>query len=109
MSNVREIVNGSMLLAHINKKVSLTGFVKEKAPNGLWFEMKTPDDKIVRVTVKTPIDSQLEGYVEVHGVSTGNGIIADEYLVFTNEYFNAITYNAVCRLLQTVPYMWKTS
>ncbi|KAG5893553.1 hypothetical protein JTB14_013637 [Gonioctena quinquepunctata] len=109
MSNLREIVNGTQLLAHMNKKVSVTGFVTEKAPNGLWFEMRTADNQIVRVTMKRPIDSQIEGYVEVHGVSTGKGITADDYITFTNEKFDAKAHNTLCGLLNTIPNLWSTS
>nr|XP_023027202.1 uncharacterized protein LOC111515205 [Leptinotarsa decemlineata] len=109
MSNLREIVNGSQLFAHTNKKVSLTGYVMQKAPNGLWFEIKTTDNQVVRVTVKRPIDSQLEGYVEVHGISTGKGMIADDYITFTNENFDAKAHNTLCGLLNSIPRLWNTS
>lgn len=63
---LREIVNGAQLAAHINKKVSITGFVTERDPrNGLWFDLRSTDNQIVRITLKRPLDGPVEGYVEV--------------------------------------------
>ncbi|CAH1115441.1 unnamed protein product [Psylliodes chrysocephalus] len=103
---LREKVNGDQLPLFINKKVSLTGFVTQKAPNGLWFEIRTPDNQIVKISMKRPIDQPLEGYVEVEGTSTGNGVTADEYVIFDNEKFDAKGYTAMCQILNQVPKLW---
>lgn len=65
MDNIIEIVNGGQLNGFINKKVSITGFVTEKAPNGMWFDLRATDNEIVRISLKRPLDKPLEGYVEV--------------------------------------------
>ncbi|CAH1153688.1 unnamed protein product [Phaedon cochleariae] len=106
---LREIVTGNQLGAHINKMVSVTGIVTEISPNGLWFEMKTTDNQIVRISLKRPIDNPIEGYVEVHGKSTGKGITAEEYITFSNENFDAKAYNSLSTLLNSVPNLWSTS
>ncbi|CAH1163566.1 unnamed protein product [Phaedon cochleariae] len=106
---LREIVSGTHLGAHINKNVSITGFVMEISPNGLWFEMKTTDNQVVRISLQRPIDNPIEGYVEVHGKSTGKGITADDYITFSNESFDAKAYNSMCTLLNSVPNLWHTS
>lgn len=69
MDNIREIVNGIQLNGFINKKVSITGFVTEKAPNGMWFDLRAADNEFVRITLKRPLDKPLEGYVEVTKVN----------------------------------------
>ncbi|XP_057659354.1 uncharacterized protein LOC130895817 [Diorhabda carinulata] len=102
------IINGGQLSIFINKNVSIIGFVTEKAPNGLWFEIRTTDNQIVRVTMKLPIDQPLDGYVEVHGVSTGKGIIADSYVGFDNDKFDAKSYNLLCTFLHSIPRLWDT-
>ncbi|VEN39520.1 unnamed protein product [Callosobruchus maculatus] len=93
------IVNGAMLAAYANKKVSILGFVTEQAPNGLWFDIKTTDNQVVRITLKKPLDKKLEGYVEAHGTSSGKGVAADDYIPFTNEDFDATMYNKLCKYL----------
>ncbi|KAJ8964535.1 hypothetical protein NQ314_004830 [Rhamnusium bicolor] len=108
MSNVREIVNGAQLNGFINKKVSLTGFVTEKAPNGMWFDLRAADNQIVKVALKRPLDKPLEGYVEVHGTSTGKGVTADEFIIFNNEQFDAKAHNTLCTFLYSVPNIWNT-
>lgn len=65
MDNIRDIVNGNQLNGFINKKVSITGFVTQKAPNGMWFDLRGADNEIIRITLKRPLDKPLEGYVEV--------------------------------------------
>nr|CAI5849292.1 unnamed protein product [Callosobruchus analis] len=101
-----DIVNGAMLPAYANRKVSIVGFITEKAPNGLWFDIKTTDNQVVKITLKRPLDKNLEGYVEAHGTSTGKGVAADEYITFTNEDFDASMYNKLCNYLNTVPNLW---
>ncbi|CAG9828322.1 unnamed protein product [Diabrotica balteata] len=100
------IVRGNQLPMFINKKVSITGFVTEKSYNGMWFEIKTTDNVTVRITMKKPIDQHLEGYVEVHGDSTGKGVTADEYIHFSNEKFAAKSHNKLCSYLHSIPTLW---
>ncbi|CAG9863816.1 unnamed protein product [Phyllotreta striolata] len=101
-----DIVNGAQLPMFMNKNILITGFVTEKASNGLWFEMRTTDNQIVRINLKRPIDQLLEGYVEVQGVSTGKGVNAEGYINFENPKFDAQAYNTLCSMLQSLPNLW---
>lgn len=109
MSNIREIVNGAQLGAFINKKVSITGFVIDKAPNGLSFDLRTTDNQIVKITLKRVIENPLEGYVEVHGTSTGKGVNCDDFVIFSNTKFDAKAYNKMCSFYASIPNLWNTS
>lgn len=101
-------VNGAKLEAFVNKKVSIVGFVIEKAPNGLSFDMRTTDNLIVKINMQQVIDHPLQGYVEVHGISTGKGVRGDELIVFSNVNFDAKAYNKLCTILTSVPNLWNT-
>lgn len=109
MGNIREIVNGGQLGAFINKKVSITGFVINQAPNGLSFDLKTTDNQVVKINLKRVVESPLEGYVEVQGTSTGKGVMCDDFVIFSNSKFDAKSYNKVCNYLATIPNLWNTS
>lgn len=102
-------VNGAKLEAFINKKVGIVGFVIEKASNGLSFDMKTTDNIIVKINMQQVIDHPLQGYVEVHGISTGKGVICNELVTFSNTTFDAEAYNKLCNILTTVPNLWNVS
>lgn len=108
MGSLREIVNGAQLGAFINKKISVTGFVIDKAPNGLSFDLRTTDNQIVKINLKRVMDHPVEGYVEVHGTSTGKGVNCDDFVIFSNTKFDAKAYNKLCTLLTTVPNLWNT-
>lgn len=109
MGSIREIVNGVQLGAFLNKKVSITGFVIDKAHNGLSFDLRTTDNQIVKINLKRPVEHPVEGYVEVHGTSTGKGVNADEFIIFSNIKFDAKAYNKLCTLLTSVPNLWNIS
>lgn len=109
MGSLRDIANGSQLGAFVNKKVSVTGFVIDKAPNGLSFDLRTTDNQIVKIYLKRVLDHSLEGYVEVHGTSIGKGLNADDFVIFSNAKFDAKAYNKLCTLLSSVPNLWSTS
>ncbi|KAJ8986044.1 hypothetical protein NQ317_013929 [Molorchus minor] len=97
--NVREIVNGAQLKGFNGKKVSITGFVMEKSSNGMSFDLRASDNQIVKINLKRPLDKPLEGYVEVHGTSAGKEVIADDFVIFTNDKFDAKGHNALCQFL----------
>lgn len=106
---LREIVNGATLGGYLNKKVSIVGYVTDKTPNGLSFDVRTTDNQIVKVTLKRPLDQPVEGYVEVHGTSMGKSIAADYFVIFSNTTFDAKAYNKLCTLLTSIPNLWNTS
>lgn len=108
MGSIREIVNGAQLAAFVNKKVSITGFVIEKAPNGLSFDLRTTDNIIVKINLKRVVDYPLQGYVEVLGTSTGKGVNCDDFISFSNVTFDAKAYNKLCIFLTSVPNLWNT-
>lgn len=109
MSSLRDIVNGAQLSAFVNKKVSISGFVIEKAPNGLSFDLRTTDNIIVKINLKRVVDYPLQGYVEVLGTSTGKGVNCDDFVSFSNVKFDAKAYNKLCTFLTSVPNLWNTS
>lgn len=109
MDNLRAIVNGSHLAAFTNKKISITGFVVDQAQNGLSFDIRTADNQIVKIHLKRKVDHPLEGYVEVHGVSSGKGVNGDDFVIFSNNKFDAKAYNKLSTLLTSVPQLWNTS
>lgn len=109
MASNRIHVNGAQLEAFINKKISIVGFVIEKAPNGLSFEMRTTDNLIVKIHLNQVVDYPLQGYVKVQGISTGKGVLCDDLVMFSNVNFDAKAYNKLCTLLTSVPNLWNVS
>ncbi|KAK5645441.1 hypothetical protein RI129_006815 [Pyrocoelia pectoralis] len=111
--NLREIVNGAMLPQYNGKKVSITGLVTKVNPNGITFDMRSSDDKIVKVNLRKPHSNILEGHVEVHGTAvSGTTVICDDLTEFSPESsaeFDATSHNTMCQLLQSVPNLWKTA
>ncbi|XP_019877406.1 uncharacterized protein LOC109605276 [Aethina tumida] len=109
MDNIRDIVNGAQLSRFVNKKVSILGHVTEVASNSLSFDMRTVDNVIVKINLKRPLTSPLEGYVEVIGTSQGKTVLADDFIIFNNEKMDVKSHNTLCQLLYTVPNIWSTS
>ncbi|XP_050296161.1 uncharacterized protein LOC126736017 [Anthonomus grandis grandis] len=108
MDNVRDIVNAAQLPRFLNKRVSIVGNVQGVDPSGKSFTLMTTDDATVKVNV-TQITGPISGWVEVHGISRGKEILADNYIIFNNENFDSKSYNELCKLLYSVPDIWKTS
>jgi len=48
------------------------------SPDGKSLTMQTTDDQVVTVNFHEPIDSTLDGWVEVHGLAKNKGTVAGE-------------------------------
>ena len=60
-------VNGDMLHSFRGKNVSLLGKFSSESPDGMSFELISPDNKSVQVKLKVPIKETLNDFVEVYG------------------------------------------
>ncbi|XP_015367746.1 PREDICTED: uncharacterized protein LOC107164432 [Diuraphis noxia] len=72
----RSFVNGSFLQKFTDKPVTLIGNVLKVSPDGKSVTMQTTDDHVVTVNFHEPIDSSLDGWVEVHGLAKDKGTVA---------------------------------
>ncbi|KRT79361.1 hypothetical protein AMK59_7349, partial [Oryctes borbonicus] len=109
--NIREIVNGQQLPQFIGKKVSIVGLVTNVNSNCITFDITTTDSKPIKVNLKKPYNDLLEGYVEVHGTAQNNVIICDEVIQFSDaasKEFDVAAHNTLCKLLHSVPELWRT-
>ncbi|XP_045474497.1 uncharacterized protein LOC123680573 [Harmonia axyridis] len=103
-----QIVNGSQLPNHVDRKVSVTGYVNSASINALTFELRATDNVMVKVNMKRPLDRPIEGYVEVQGPYQNKAITATNLIVFENTDFDAEGHNTLCSLLQSIPNLWNT-
>ncbi|XP_026813279.1 replication protein A 14 kDa subunit-like [Rhopalosiphum maidis] len=74
----RAFVNGSFLQKFANKPVTLIGNVLKVNPDGKSVTMQTTDDQVVTVNFHEPVESSLDGWVEVHGLVKDKGTVAGE-------------------------------
>nr|BAN20596.1 unkown protein [Riptortus pedestris] len=107
---VRPLTNGTYLQKYTGKAVTLVGVVILVNPNGMSFDLKTPDLQIVTVQMRKPLKEPVSGLVEVQGIVSGrNNIICDYYLVFAKEiadtYDQDLT-NETIQIIQNVPNAW---
>ncbi|KAG7205794.1 hypothetical protein KM043_007739 [Ampulex compressa] len=64
---VKKRIDGRRLAQNVGEQVILLGTVANKSSNGKNIELKTTDGASVNVTLPEPLDSNVEGYLEVHG------------------------------------------
>lgn len=53
---------------YLGKEVILLGTVRNKSSNGKNLEILSVDGGVINVTIPEPVDGNVEGYIEVHGV-----------------------------------------
>ncbi len=68
-------VNGEMLFSFKGRNISLLGKLNKEAPDGMSFELISPDNKSVQVKLKVPIKETLNDFVEVYGTVDDRGNI----------------------------------
>ncbi|KOX72417.1 hypothetical protein WN51_01516 [Melipona quadrifasciata] len=64
---IKKRIDGRRLGQNIGNQVILLGTIGKKSSNGRNLELRTTDGVQVNVTLPEPIDSEAEGYIEVHG------------------------------------------
>ncbi|VVC36312.1 Nucleic acid-binding, OB-fold,Replication factor A protein 3 [Cinara cedri] len=74
----RAFVNGSYLQKFIDKPVTFIGSVLKVASDSKSITLQSTDDQVVTVHFHEPIDSSLDGWVEVHGYAKSKGTIGGE-------------------------------
>ncbi|KAJ9590249.1 hypothetical protein L9F63_016636 [Diploptera punctata] len=106
----RTRVNGSALVRHIGKQVSILGNILSTNPNGVSIEIKTTDNHVVTVRMMEPIQEPLSGWVEFQGVAQGkNAVSSDMYMQRPSditEKFDVDQYNEAVTLLNTISNPW---
>ncbi|KAL1442835.1 hypothetical protein MTO96_030610 [Rhipicephalus appendiculatus] len=97
-------VNAKLLANYQRQTVCLVGRVLQSEPQGMSFKMKSPDEQVVQVIMKNPIQEPLEGIIEVVGEVTAKlAIVCESYVLFppaVTENFDMGTYNAVVETIQ---------
>ncbi|XP_025204943.1 uncharacterized protein LOC112601499 [Melanaphis sacchari] len=74
----RAFVNGSFLQKFSNKPITLIGNVLKVSSDGKSVTMQATDDQVVTVNFHEPVDSSLDGWIEVHGLAKDKGTVAGE-------------------------------
>lgn len=98
-------VNGKLLSSYQRQKVCLLGKVLQCEMNGMSMKLQSPDQQVVHVIMKTPIQEPLEGLLEVVGEVTAKlAIVCHSYVLFppsASETFDMEIYNKVVEMLHT--------
>nr|XP_003707748.2 PREDICTED: replication protein A 14 kDa subunit-like [Megachile rotundata]XP_012151276.1 PREDICTED: replication protein A 14 kDa subunit-like [Megachile rotundata] len=114
MKMMKNRIDGHRLAQNVGELVILLGTVGKKSSNGKNIELKTTDGVAVNVTLPEPIDSNVEGYIEVHGTLNSKSTMAcSSYILFPSsmtEDFDSDHYNEALSLLNVLgPRKWKIS
>ncbi|XP_045125331.1 replication protein A 14 kDa subunit-like [Portunus trituberculatus] len=98
-------VNGALLPMYTGQKVVLVGTVEQIDPSGSSLMVKASDGKMVMVSLPNPLQENLEGVIEVHGVGQGQKVMCQSYVTFPQmepSAFDAQLYDEAIRLVQSV-------
>ncbi|XP_063851133.1 uncharacterized protein LOC135094728 isoform X1 [Scylla paramamosain] len=121
-------VNGALLPMYTGQKVVLVGTVAQVRedsggggggrpayftsslvvfvdPSGSSLMVKASDGKMVMVTLPNPLQDNLEGVIEVHGVGQGQKVMCQSYITFPQmqaDKFDAALYDEALKLIQSV-------
>ncbi|XP_063851127.1 replication protein A 14 kDa subunit-like isoform X2 [Scylla paramamosain] len=98
-------VNGALLPMYTGQKVVLVGTVAQVDPSGSSLMVKASDGKMVMVTLPNPLQDNLEGVIEVHGVGQGQKVMCQSYITFPQmqaDKFDAALYDEALKLIQSV-------
>ncbi|XP_046412669.1 replication protein A 14 kDa subunit-like [Neodiprion fabricii] len=111
---IKKRINGQLVSQHIGDQIILLGSINKINPSGTSMELKTSDNMIITVSLSEPIDSHLEGYIEVHGtVQSKSSISCSNFVRFPNEMtekFDLEQYNDLILLSNTLgSNKWKMS
>lgn len=66
----RSIVNGNLLRRFINQRVNIMVNINDIDSSGKILQGKTTDDQNICVTLFEPVNSPVDGWVEIIGVPT---------------------------------------
>ncbi|OAD62561.1 Replication protein A 14 kDa subunit [Eufriesea mexicana] len=111
---MKKRIDGRRLAQNIGEQVILLGTIGKKSSSGKNLELRTTDGIQVNVTLPDPIDSNAEGYIEVHGTLHSKSTMnCSNYIVFPpnmTENFGADQYNELMDILNVLgPEKWKKS
>ncbi|XP_043522223.1 replication protein A 14 kDa subunit-like [Frieseomelitta varia] len=111
---IKKRIDGRRLGQNIGNQVILLGTIGKKSSNGKNLELRTTDGVQVNVTLPEPIDSEAEGYIEVHGtLQSSTTMNCSNYVVFPlsmTEDFDADQYSQLLVILNVLgPGKWKMS
>ncbi|XP_050531855.1 uncharacterized protein LOC126900287 isoform X2 [Daktulosphaira vitifoliae] len=105
--STRIFVNSSYLQKSIGKPVALIGFVKKINSDSTSITIQTTDDQSVIVNFHEPIDSYVDGWLEIHGFFQDKGTVnGDAYFnlpsSITND-FDKYQFNETIKLMFNIP------
>ncbi|XP_050430349.1 uncharacterized protein LOC126839230 isoform X2 [Adelges cooleyi] len=78
----RTFVNGSYLQKFVGKPITLIGSILKVNSNGMSVTLQSTDNQVVTATFHEPIDSCIDGWLEVHG------FVQDKATISGDNYFN---------------------
>ncbi|KAK1124972.1 hypothetical protein K0M31_006310 [Melipona bicolor] len=103
---IKRRINGRRLGQNIGNQVVLLGTIGKKSSNGKNLELRTTDGVQVNITLPEPIDSEAEGYIEVHGtLQSSTTMYCSNYVVFPlsmTEDFDTDQYNQLLTILNVL-------
>uniref|UniRef100_A0A0P4VSM8 Putative replication factor a protein 3 n=1 Tax=Rhodnius neglectus TaxID=72488 RepID=A0A0P4VSM8_9HEMI len=112
-SAFRILVNGALLPQFQGKTVTIYGEVKSTNPKGDSFEIKSTDNQVITISMRSPLTVPVAGLVEVHGiVKDRSTLICDYYMEFPKEIaetYEADLTNEVVKVIHSVPNIWANS
>ncbi|XP_050690319.1 uncharacterized protein LOC126982342 [Eriocheir sinensis] len=104
-------VNGALLPMYAGQQVVLAGTVAQIDSSGSSLTVKASDGEMVKVTLPNPLQDNLEGMVEVHGVAQGKQVMAQSVITFPQmqaDDFDANLYNEAITRIHGHTTPWKT-
>ncbi|KAK3868307.1 hypothetical protein Pcinc_016857 [Petrolisthes cinctipes] len=98
-------VNGALLSQHSGRPVVILGTVQQVDPSGMMVSLKASDDQVIQVKLQQPLQENLEGVMEVHGMSQGRQVLCQSYVTFPQESyanFDMGSYDEAVKLIHSV-------
>lgn len=79
MSDLR--ILGKRLGQRVGQQAIVLGRITEKSSDGKSAEITTTDDARINVTFLEPLDNDISGYIEVHGVMKSKSTMACNFFI----------------------------
>ncbi|XP_071531660.1 replication protein A 14 kDa subunit-like isoform X1 [Panulirus ornatus] len=105
-SDPRIRVNAATLPQFNGQNVILLGEVDKIDPSGMMMLVKASDGQPIQVKLQQPLQGNVEGIVEIHGIGQSRQVMCQNYVSFPLEYsasFDMQGYDQAVRLIHSVP------
>lgn len=105
-------IDGHQLSRKVGEEVIILGTISKVSSSGKNLQLKTTDHVLVNVALPEPVNTEVNGYVQVEGtVQSKSTIECSKYMLFpssmTND-FDVEQYNQLLTILNLLgPKMWK--